>query len=91
MFSQASVILSTGGRRLHPGGICIKGGLHLGGLHPGEGGSASGGSASRGLGSTHPTGMHSCFFQIHCLFMYTKYLHKIEFKKFNILQCIVVS
>ena len=59
MFSQASVILSTGKgvcirgwgsasrKGLHPGGICIPGGLHLGGLQRG-GGLPLEGSASRG-------------------------------------------
>ena len=60
MFSQASVISSVqGGGLQHPYGVCPEGGLHpeegvciKGGLHSGCGQRA---------GSTHPTGMHSCF------------------------------
>ena len=60
MFSQASVILSTGGS-------ASSGGLHPGGLHPGSGGgvrqapppSDTIGYGQR-AGGTHPTIMHSC-------------------------------
>ena len=56
IFSQASVILSTGGF-LVPGGCLV-----LGGVVPGPWGVPGGdppGTATA-AGGTHPTGMHSC-------------------------------
>ena len=69
--SQGGGLHSGGG--LHPEGGSASGGLHLGG-----GGSAFGGVGQTShpdtmgygqrAGSTHPTGMHSCFAGV-CLFM----------------------
>ena len=69
MFSQASVILSTGGHAWQ--GVCVVGVMHgrgrvwqggmygRGGVH-GRGACMAGETATAADG-THPTGMHSCF------------------------------
>ena len=57
MFSQASVILSTGGdlhgRGCRGGGVCM-----VGGMHGREACVAV--ETSTAADGTHPTGMHSC-------------------------------
>ena len=70
MFSQASVILSTGagggGGGLHPGRVCIKGRSAFRGIcikrgwaeHPLPLSDTTG--YGQRTGGTHPTGMHSC-------------------------------
>ena len=44
-------------------GVCMAGGMHGGGGYVWHGGCVAGETATT-VGSTHPTGMHSCFFTV---------------------------
>ena len=69
MFLHLCVILFTGeggsvcGGDLHPGDVCIRGGLHPGGM--GRPPLNTTGYGQR-AGGSHPTGMHSCCICTYC-------------------------
>ena len=79
MFSQASVILSTGGGACMAGGACVQGGACMAG---GRGACVAGVCAWQGVymaretataaDGTHPTGMHFCLFEGHCYFAFNE-------------------
>ena len=60
IFSQASVILSTGGGCCSRGGVCLPWGSTLGGAWSGGGAWWRPLGMSTAAGGMHPTGMHSC-------------------------------